>query len=44
MYLVFFMFFLSIVFKEISAFFQVPAGAMEESSEEDDDSNVQDEI
>ena len=25
-------------------FFQVPAGAMEKSSEEDDDSNVQDEI
>ena len=28
----------------MSAFFQVPAGAMEESSEEDDDSNVQDAI
>ena len=25
-------------------FFQVPAGAMEESFEDDDDSNVQDEI
>ena len=33
------------MFEEISAFFfQVPAGAMEESSEEDDDSSVQDEI
>ena len=29
------------VFEEISAFFQVPAGAMKESSEEDDDSNLQ---
>ena len=32
------------MFEEISVFFQVPAGAMEESSEEDDESNVQDEI
>ena len=41
MYLVFF---LSIVLKRYLHFFQVLAGAMEESSVEDDDSNVQDEI
>ena len=30
--------------RHLHFFFQVPAGAMEESSEEDDDSNVQDDI
>ena len=38
-------FFIYFVFEEKSAFlFQVSAGAMEERSGEDDDSNVQDEI
>ena len=44
MYLFVFIFFFRLCLKRYLHFFQVPAGAMEESSEEDDDSNVQDEI
>ena len=42
----FFIFFFSLCLclKRYLHFFQVPAGAMEESSEEDENSNVQDEI
>ena len=44
MYLFFFTFFFRLCLKRDICFFQVPVCAMEESSEEDDDSNVQDEI
>ena len=44
MYLFFFIFSFDCDWRDICNFFQVPAGAMEESSKEDGDSNVQDEI